>query len=173
MKKNGWWVGKQLLSEMDSFSLNCQIVSYKSEGKFSVLFWAQSHLNEVNDDTLALHQQLMSQLWHHFLSSDLHTTASWIHSVWIYWTLFWGEGELSLTQLPPVCGRGNPLLSGTQAAPVQHCFTQNASVRLCSGARQRGATADEKSSYTHMCRHTTGTSPLFAIYPAFILSVIW
>lgn len=49
-----------------------------------------------------------------------------------------GEGELSLTQLSLVCGRVNPLLSGTHAAPVQHRFTQNASVWLCSGARQWG-----------------------------------
>lgn len=74
-------------------------------------------------------------------------------SVWIYWTSFRGEGELSLTQLSPVCCCGNPLLSGTQAAPVQHGFTQNARVRFCSGARQRGR-QQTRNPVTHTHTHT-------------------
>lgn len=76
------------------------------------------------------------------------------NSVWIYWALFWGEGESSLTLLSLVRGWVNPLLSRTHAAPVQHRFAQNASVRFCSGARQWGRQQTRKAViHTHVQTH--------------------
>lgn len=65
----------------------------------------------------------------------------------------------------------NPLLSRTHAAPVQHCFAQNTSVRFCSGARQRGWQQTRKPvihTHTHVqthMGHVTSVCRLSSVHP--------